>query len=142
MKMYKIEKTIIIKGATINELWEAHADIESWPKWQDAIVWTRVEGEIEKGTKFTIKPKSGPKVNLEIITFNKPEQFTDVSYLPFCQMLTTTKMKYVVDGIEIKLEIEMNGLLTFLWKNVVAKKIINSHLEQNQSMIDYIKASR
>ena len=137
--MYKTEKTIIIKGATINELWEAHADVKNWSKWQDDIEWTKVKGEIEKGTKFTIKPKGGPKVNLEILTFNKPKQFTDVSHLPLCKMFTTTKMKEVGNGVEIILEIEMKGLLTFLWKNIIAKDIINGHLAQNQHMVNYIK---
>ena len=125
---------------TINELWEAHADVKNWPKWQNDIEWTKVEGPIKKGTKFTIKPKGGPKVNLEILTFNKPEQFTDVSYLPLCKMFTTTKMKEVENGVEITLEIKMKGLLTFLWKNIVAKDIINGHLEQNQSMVNYINS--
>jgi len=138
--MYKEEKTIIIKGATINELWEAHSDVKNWPKWQDDIEWTKVEGEVKKGTKFIIKPKGGFKVTLEILTFNKPEQFTDVSYLPFCKMFTTTKMKEVDDGVEIKLEIEMKGPLTFLWKNIIAKDIINGYLEQNKSMVNYINS--
>ena len=140
--MYKKEKTIIIKGATINELWEAHSDVKNWSKWQDDIEWTKVEGEVKKGTKFIIKPKGGFKVKLEILTFNKPEQFTDVSYLPFCKMFTTTKMREVDNGVEIKLEIEMKGLLTFLWKRIIAKDIINGHLEQNKSMVSYINSSK
>ena len=73
-------KTIIIKGATINQLWDAHSDIANWAQWQDKIEWTKVEGKISKGSKFTIKPKSGPKVNLEVLTYDKPKQFTDISY--------------------------------------------------------------
>ena len=140
--MYKNEKTIVIKGASINDLWDAHSDVKNWAKWQDDIEWTKVEDQIAKGTKFTIKPKSGPKVNLEILTFDKPAQFTDVSYLPLCKMFTTTKMKEVEDGVEIKLEIEMKGLLTFVWKNIVAKGIIDGHLAQNESMVNYINSSK
>ena len=139
--MYTNEKTIIIKGASINDLWDAHADVKNWAKWQDDIAWTKVEGQIAKGSKFTIKPKGGPKVNLEILTFDKPAQFTDVSYLPLCKMFTTTKMREVENGVEIKLEIEMKGLLTFMWKNIVAKDIINGHLAQNENMVNYINSA-
>jgi len=138
--MYKKEKTIIIQGASINELWEAHTDISNWSKWQNKIEWTKVSGEINKGTKFTIKPKGNPKVNLEILTFNKPYVFTDISYLPLCKMFTTTKMREVENGVEIKLIIEMKGLLTFLWKKIIAKEILDSHFEQNQSMVNYINS--
>ena len=137
--MWKKEKTIVIKGATIEELWDAHTDIKNWAKWQEDITWTKVENDnVEKGTKFTIKPKGGPKVNLEIITFNKPKQFTDVSYLPLAKMYTSTYMENTKDGVAIKLVIEMKGLLSFLWKNVIAKNIISGHLQQNENMVNYI----
>ena len=136
--MWEKEKTIIIKGATIQQLWDTHSDIANWSKWQNDIEWTKVNGKVQKGTKFTIKPKKGPKVNLEIITFEKPNTFTDVSYLPLAKMYTTTHMREVEDGVEIKLHIKMKGLLTFLWKNVVAKDIINGHQKQNEDMVVYI----
>ena len=138
--MYQSEKTIIIKGANINELWEAHSDIKNWPKWQADIAWTKVDSKIKKGTQFILKPKSGPKAKLEIITFDKPKEFTDVSYLPMAKMYTTTKMRETKDGVEIKLEIKMEGLLTFLWKNVIAKDIIKGHQKQNENMVNYIKS--
>lgn len=137
--MYINKKTIVVSGVTINELWCAHADINNWAKWQKEIEWTKVEGEVGKGTKFLIKPKGSPKVKLQILTFNKPYQFTDVSMLPFCKMYTTTKMFEVANGIEITLEIKMRGMLTFLWKNLIAEKILAAHQEQNENMIDYIK---
>ena len=136
--MWEKEKTIIIKGATIHQLWDTHSDVAHWSKWQKDIEWTKVNGEIKKGAKFTIKPKSGPKVNLEVITFDKPYTFTDVSYLPMTKMYTTTSMKEVNDGVEIKLQIKMTGWLTFLWKNVVAKDIIKGHQAQNEAMVKFI----
>ncbi len=139
--MYKKEKIITIKGATIEELWDTHADIKNWAKWQQDISWTKVESDIvKKGTKFSLKPKNGLKVNLEIITFNKPKQFTDVSYLPLAKMYTSTFMENTKDGVAIKLVIEMKGFLTFLWKNVIAKDIISGHLQQNKNMVDYINS--
>ncbi len=138
--MYTEKTSIKLEGVTINELWEAHADIKNWFKWQDDIEWTKVSGEIKKGTTFILKPKGAFKVKLEIITFNKPTEFTDVSYLPLAKMYTTTKMKEIKNGVEITLEIKMKGLLTFLWKNVIAKDIIRGHQEQNKQMVTYIKS--
>lgn len=140
--MWKATKTIQIKGATMNELWDAHSDVANWSKWQQSIDWTKVDGKIKKGSLFVIKPKSGPKVKLEVITYDKPSKFTDLSYLPLCKMYTTTKMRKVDDGVEITLDIEMKGLLTFLWKKVIARDIINGHLKQNEDMVNYIKSTR
>lgn len=139
--MFREERTIIIAEAGMDELWETHSDVKNWPKWQENIEWTKVEGKIEKGTKFTIKPKGSAKVNLEVLVFDKPSQFTDVSYLPLCKMFTTTKMREVQNGVEVKLIVEMKGLLTFLWKNIVAKGVLNGHLHQYESMVKYIRST-
>lgn len=140
--MFQEEKIITVQGASINELWDTHSDVANWAKWQKDIEWTKVEGEVRNGTKFTIKPKSGPKVDLEVVNFDKLTEFTDVSYLPMAKMYTTTTMKEVENGVEIKLTIVMKGLLTFLWKNLVAKGILKGHEQQNLDMVEYINKNR
>ena len=140
--MWKETKIIKIKGAIINELWNTHSDVSNWANWQENIEWTKVKGKIEKGTTFVIKPKGAPKVKLEIITFDKPSIFTDISYLPLAKMKTTTKMKTIGEEVEIILEIEMTGLLTFLWKKAIAKDILEGHLKQNEDMVKYIISNR
>ncbi len=140
--MWKQTKKIQLKGATIDELWNTHSDVKNWSAWQEDIEWTKVDEVVRKGTKFTIKPKGAPKVKLEVVTFDKPSTFTDISYLPLAKMKTTTKMVEIDDKVEIILEIEMTGLLTFLWKKVIAKGILEGHLKQNKDMINYIIANR
>ncbi len=140
--MYCAEKKIIVRGVSIESLWETHSDIKNWHQWQEDIAWTKVTGVIEKGTKFILKPKKGPKVHLEILVYNKPFQFTDISYLPLSKMITTTTMKKLDDGVEVNLEIKMTGFLTFLWKRVIAKDILNGHQEQYRQMVAYIKQQK
>jgi len=140
MMMYKATKTILVKDATINVLWDAHSDVANWSKWQEHIEWIKVSGEVKAGTSFEMKPKGGKAVKLAILNFDKPYLFKDVSHLPLADMEVATYMEEVPDGVSVKLEIKMTGLLTFLWKNVVAKKIITGHEAQYKAMVSYIKA--
>ena len=138
--MWKKETTIKLKGVRINALWNAHTDVANWAKWQKQIEWTKTDGTMQKGAKFTIKPKGAPKVKLEVMTFDKPRQFTDLSYLPLAKMYTTTLMEETEKGVSIQLRIEMKGILTFLWKRLVAKDILEGHLQQNKDMVRYIQS--
>jgi hypothetical protein len=140
--MFKGEKTIIVKGATIDELWQAHSDVANWAAWQDDIEWVKIEGKAQQGASFEMKPAGGPKVKLEILTFDKPSLFKDVSHLPFANMEVSTYMQEVTDGVEVKLIIEMRGFLTFIWKKVVAKAILEGHQKQYDAMEVYIKSNR
>lgn len=140
--MYKATETIIVKGATIDALWNAHSDVANWDKWQEHIEWVNVSGEIKAGTSFEMKPKGGKAVKLDILIFDKPYLFKDVSHLPLADMEVATYMKEVAEGVSVKLEVKMTGLLTFLWKNVVAKKIIAGHKAQYDAMVSYIKANK
>jgi len=140
--MFREEKTIIVQGATIDELWNAHSDVANWEKWQDDIEWVKVAGEIQKGTTFEMKPTGGPKVKLEVLTFDKPSLFKDVSHLPFADMEVATYMQEIADGVEVKLVIEMRGFLTFIWKKVVAKVILDGHQAQYDAMLTYIKTAK
>lgn len=46
------------------------------------------------------------------------------------------------NGTEIKVAIELKGILSFLWKNIVAKDIIEGHQKQYDNMVNYIKSSK
>ena len=138
--MFTGTKTICIKEASIAELWQVHSDVANWAKWQDAIEWVKVDGAVQQGTTFEIKPKGNPKVKMKILEMNKPYLFKDVSYLPFATMEVSTYMEETSDGVIVKVAIEMRGFLTFLWKNVVAKAILEGHKKQYDAMLIYIQS--
>lgn len=140
--MFKGEKTIVVSGVSITELWDAHSDVANWSKWQKNVEWVKISEEVKEGTWFEMKPQGAPSVKLKIIEFDKPKRFVDISHLPLTKMKVATLMQQVENGVEIKLVIEMDGFLTFLWKNKIAKVILANHRAQNEAMIKYIKQNR
>ncbi len=137
--MWKHQSLVTLKDVSVDELWDAHADIAHWAEWQDDIEWTEIEGEVKQGAIFYLKPKGGFKVMLKILSYNKPSQWTDVSYLPLAKMYATTRMHVSTEGIIVVLEVEIKGLLTFLWKSVIGNGLINSHAQQNEKMVEFIR---
>jgi len=123
--MWKVSKTIALQGATINELWDAHADVANWAKWHPDMEFTIIDGPAQVGTIFYIKPGSGPKTKLKVTRYEKPYVWTDVAFLPLAKMHTTTYMKEVEGGVEVRLEIKMKGIMTFLWKKIIGQRQLN-----------------
>ncbi len=137
--MWQVSKTITLKGASINELWDAHADVANWSKWHPDMEFTTIDGAAKLGTIFYIKPGSGPKTKLKVTRYEKLYIWTDVAFLPLTKMHTTTRMKEVESGVEVRLEIIMKGVLTFLWKKIIGQSLLDKHLPQNEAMVAYIR---
>ena len=44
------------------------ADMATWPEWDEAVAWARLDGPFAAGTTGALKPKGGPKVSFVIET--------------------------------------------------------------------------
>lgn len=64
--------------STIFALW---ADINHWADHDQGIEWAKLEQAFAEGSRYTIKPKGGPKVNATIVTIVPDKKFVDVSHL-------------------------------------------------------------
>ena len=58
------------------------ADMDTWPEWDEAVAWARLDGPFAAGSTGALKPKGGPKVSFVIETLVDGEEFTDVSSMP------------------------------------------------------------
>ena len=47
------------------------ADMASWPEWDTAVAWARLDGPFAEGTTGTLKPTGGPKVRFVIETLDR-----------------------------------------------------------------------
>jgi hypothetical protein len=61
-------------------MWKLYQDIENFPTWDNGIEWTKLHGKFEVGTHYTLKPKGGPEVDIEIINIIDGTQFDDVTH--------------------------------------------------------------
>jgi hypothetical protein len=134
--MWKGNATIITQKATIDQLWNTLTDIQNWNTWDHDIAWTSIEGPVKQGAEFYLKPKDGPKTKLHISEYTAPNVFSDVAYLPLAKMRTTHRFTQTEMGIEINIEVEVSGFLSFLWSRIIAQNQIKGAEQQTQNLID------
>ena len=121
-KSYEVEATDV----TPEQIWKVWADVNNWNEWDAAIEYARTKDPFEKGCKFELKPKGGPKVTIEIIECNQGRDFTDLTRFPLAKMYGLHEVKSIGDSrILLKTTMTVKGPLGFLWRKLVAQNIVN-----------------
>jgi hypothetical protein len=118
-----------------SSLWQVIADISNWSAWDEDIEFTQITGLPQSGSTFVLKPKGAPAVKLTIEEFVPPHRFIDVTQFPLAQMRTVHEFIDTADGAEIQVTIQVQGVLGFLWKRIVAQKQVDGLPEQTQRFI-------
>lgn len=135
--MWKGKATITTKSASIEQLWATITDVKHWNVWDKDIEWTRVEEDVKMGTTFYLKPKDGPKTRLNVIEMDAPFCFADIAHLPLAKMKTRHVFTSVSEGVQIEIEVEVKGLLSFLWSKIIAQNQIKGAEAQTLHLIEY-----
>lgn len=134
--MWKGIATIITQKATINQLWNTLTDIQNWNTWDHDIAWTSIKGPVKQGAEFYLKPKDGPKTKLHVSEYTAPNVFSDVAHLPLAKMRTTHRFTQTEQGVKIDIEVEVTGLLSFVWSRIIAQNQIKGAEQQTQNLIE------
>jgi Polyketide cyclase / dehydrase and lipid transport len=121
------------------KLYKVITDFNAWSKWDDGIEHTQLMGEAKTGGEFMLKPKGGPAVK---ITIEKmwPFELIDVAYLPLAKMRTIHKYVQVGDTTHIHMELQIWGLLGFVWRKIIGENQIKDAAVQTQALVDYARA--
>jgi hypothetical protein len=102
------------------------ADMDTWPEWDEAVAWARLDGPFAAGSTGVLKPKGGPKVSFVIETLVGGEEFTDVSSMPGAKL----RIRHVVSVDEratrIDIDVSIEGPLAWLWRRLIGKGIASS----------------
>jgi hypothetical protein len=121
-------------------LYRAITDFNAWHKWDDGIEHTQLIGEAKIGGVFMLKPKGGPAVK---ITIEKmwPFEVIDVAHLPLAKMRTVHKYVRVGDTTHIHMDVQIWGLLGFVWRKIIGENQIKDAAVQTQALIDYARVA-
>ena len=111
------------------------ADIPRWPEIDQQIESVVVEGDPMLGTRFRLKPKGGPTLSLVVDRFEPPETYADLCTMPLAKMRTTHSLIPRGDVTDIRVTIEIFGLLTPLWSRVVGRKHARGLAAQTERFI-------
>ena len=124
-----------VAGLKAEQVWAVWENINQWHLWQPDIEYATIEGEFQAGTFFTLKPKGGPRVKIELIEVVPCKRFTDLTRFPGAKMYGSHEFMVHGDALEIRTTMSIEGPLSFLWKKVVAQDIANGMPEQTESLI-------
>ena len=129
-----------IQGLKAEQVWKVWTDLNQWHTWQSDIEYAKLEGEFKVGNTFLLKPKGGPKVNIEIIKVEPNRQFTDLTRFPGAKMYGSHEFVIHGDELEIKTTMSIEGPLSYVWRKIVAEDVANGMMEQTENLIEKAKS--
>ena len=129
-----------VQGLKAEQVWEIWTDLNQWHTWQGDIEYAKLEGEFKVGNTFLLKPKGGPRVNIEIIKVEPNRQFTDLTRFPGAKMYGTHEFVIHGDELEIKTTMSIEGPLSFVWRKIVAEDVANGMMAQTANLIEKAKS--
>ncbi len=118
--------------------WE---DMDTWPEWDEAVAWTRVDGPFAAGTTGELKPRGGPKVRFVIETLVPGSEFTDVSSMPGAKLRIRHLLAVGDDGrTRVDIEVSIEGPLAALWGLLLGRGIASSTPEGLARLVAVVEA--
>jgi hypothetical protein len=110
---------------TKEQMWKLWSDVNRWPVWDKSLETTHLEGEFKAGNFYIFQPKGSPKMKLKIHEAIKNHKFTDVTSFPLAKMYGEHVFEETPDGLKLTTTIKVVGILGFLWRKLVAQKIVD-----------------
>lgn len=125
-----------VAGLSVQHLWTVWTDVNQWHTWQDDIEYAKLNGEFNAGKIILFKPKGGSEINIELTQVEPNRIFVDLTRFPLAKMYGAHEFIDHGNELEIKTTISIEGLLSFLWRKLVAEDIANSLKMQTEKLIE------
>lgn len=127
-------------GVTKESIWRIWADVNNWPKWDKELEYCKMKGEFIQGTPFILKPKGGPKVKITLSEVIPEVKFTDYCKFLGATMFDEHMLEDIEGGVCISNTIRVQGLLSFIWVRLVAKKVANAVPIQLDALVELARS--
>ena len=136
--MWSKSHSIVTNEVTKEQIWKLFADVNNWHTWDKGIEYAKMEGQFIKGNSIILKPKGGPKVNIELLETIENKRFLDVSTFPLGKLYDDHVFEETPDGLKITITITVKGILWFVWKKLVAQDLVDN---LPKDMLEQIKVA-
>jgi len=130
------------QGISAAQIWKVWTDVNNWHTWDLDIEWAKIDVPFEDGNSFTLKPKAGPKVKITLQDIEQEKSFTDLARFPFARMYSIHKMIAKEDGFQLIHTVRVEGLLSSLWWQLVAKNVAAGMETQTQKLVERARQIR
>ena len=98
----------------------------TWPEWDEAVAWARLDGPFVVGSTGVLKPKGGPKVSFVIETLVEGTEFTDVSSMPGAKLRIRHLVSVEERATRVDIDVSIEGPLAWFWRRAIGKGIASS----------------
>ncbi len=132
--MLIIKHTVETK-ASASAVWSIWQDVQNWNTWDPGIEYATLNGPFEAGIKGTLKPKGGPLVHTCLTHVEPMKMFVDESKLPLAKIIVTHTMRRAEDKIYVTHQIEMKGMLAFLFAYLIGRNMKKNLPHEMMAMI-------
>ena len=119
-----IKASIEIKQ-TPEQVFRLYQDAARWIDWDPEVTAARLPGGLKLGARGWLKPKRGPKANIEIVEVTPGRSFSVQSRLPLCRMLFGHSLASSSEsGSTVATHwVEFKGPLSFLFRPLIGRSI-------------------
>jgi hypothetical protein len=124
--MWTKSHSIVTKDVTKEQMWKLFADVNNWPSWDKSVAMATLEGEFKKGNHFMFQPAGGPKLKILIAEAIENSNFTDCTSFPLAKMYGEHIFEDTPGGLKMTTTMKVKGILGFLWRKLVAQKIVDN----------------
>lgn len=114
----------VMKSVNKEAIWSRWSDVNSWHEWIPNVEYCRLEKPFQTGSQFTLKPKGAPAVIVELIDVKKDQGFTGRTRFFGATMDDVYEMQQDSQGIRLTVTLKVTGPLGFLWRMLVAEKML------------------
>lgn len=124
--MWTKSHSIVTNDATKEQMWQLFSDVNNWHTWDAGIEYATMQGRFEQGNYFTLKPKGGPKVKIQLVETVPNRKFVDLTRFPLAKMYGEHTFEETTAGLRITTTMKVEGPLSFLWVKLVASGIADA----------------
>lgn len=121
------------------DVWKIWADVDHYTQWHDDLDYCRLHGKFLVGSYFMLKPKGAPEVKVEITQLIENVKFVDCTRFFGAKMVDIHELEETMDGLRIKNTIQVDGFLSFLWVQLVAKKVAGSAEKEMDALVKLLR---
>ena len=112
-----------VENISKEDIYNKWSDINNWHTFNDDIEYAKLDGEFKEGNFFTLGLKSGQKVKIQLLKIESNKSFTDLTKFPLAKMYGIHEIIENDGKVKIKATIKVEGILSFLWKKIVAQGV-------------------
>lgn len=139
--MWQKSYSVIVNGLEPSQVWKIWSDISLRNQWDDDTEWAKIDGAFEEGAILHVKIKNGPKLKMTITECIPNQKFTDTYYFPLARLDGIHEMEHTNEGLRITTTIKMTGLLRWIWRKLVAEKVVTTLPHQTELLIQLASKS-